>query len=117
MRGRGRQLAGGGLVNTIMEWSNGGALAVLGGGDGLHNFSSGDVTNSVRNRGFFERPFTKPSLQILVLPLKPRSIERPEDRDEACSISNSQQFSLSCLRRPCALGPWRIYGDLRVETP
>jgi hypothetical protein len=50
MRGRGRQLAGGRLVNTIMGTEHGGRLSGPWRGDGLNNFSSGDVTNGQKSR-------------------------------------------------------------------
>ena len=79
----------------------------------MNNFSSGDVTNRQKNPGFFGRPFTKPSFQILILPLKPRGIERPEDRDKACSITTRSKSPCYVLGGPCALGAWRMRQKVR----
>jgi len=82
----------------------------------VNNFSSGDVTKQSENSGFFGRPFIKPSFQILILPLKPRGIERPEGRDKACSIVTRSKSPCYVLEGPCALGSWRMRQKVRLPS-
>jgi hypothetical protein len=64
MRGRDRQLADSGLRKHNHGTEHGGELAALGGGKGLNNFCSGGMSLAASaNPGFFEKPFTKTSIQ------------------------------------------------------
>ena|ERR1700722_3965780 len=96
----------------------GAALAALGGEMG-GTISVQGMSLTVRNPGFFGL-FTKPSFRILVLPLKPRSIERPEGCDKAYSIATRSSLLCHVL---AGLTHWGLgasaqkSGYLRIETP
>jgi hypothetical protein len=95
MRGRDRQLAGSGTRKHNHGTEHGGELAALGGRCFEQFLFRGNVTNSVsKTPAFFERPFTKISLQSSFYHLNLKSIERPEYRDGARSIATHSSLSV-----------------------